>query len=280
MIVPHTSKIILIGATSVIGSSVLRIFPNQVIPVINRHNKHARNQKAFYVNLEDNEALRSFLDTQSPDVLIYAHAVCHVAKCENNPEWAWHINVHCLKKLLSFLPFKTRMVYISSDHVFGHDGVYQEKDKPCPISTYGRTRVKAEKYVLERSGALVIRTSLAIGPSLDKRKGHWDWLRYRSQKKLPVTIVKDEYRSAVWADDLAKRIMDLAKSSVCGIRHIPAASLVSRPELARFLIKKMKLPLNFNLTTRAQKNAPLLGRIELQTLYKDEFAQPLPAIIK
>ena len=91
--------------------------------------------------------------------------------------------------------------------------------RPCPISVYGRTRVEAEAMVLARPGSLVIRVGLAIGPSPNGRTGHWDWLRYRIGKNLPVTIVHDEYRSVVWAHDLALRVMRMARKSRS--RHPP-----------------------------------------------------------
>ena len=58
-----------------------------------------------------------------PDVLIYAHAVCDVPKCEAAPEWARALNVGHVERVLSALPVKTRLVYLSSDHVFGGDEI-------------------------------------------------------------------------------------------------------------------------------------------------------------
>jgi len=55
---------------------------------------------------------------------------------------------------LRVLPEKAKLVYVSSDHVFGGNGVYDEKSTPCPISVHGRTRVDAEELTLTRSGSL------------------------------------------------------------------------------------------------------------------------------
>ena len=60
--------------------------------------------------------------------------MCDVEKCEADPDWAHEINVQQLHRVIKALPEKTRLVYVSSDHVFGGDGEYDERSRPCPIS--------------------------------------------------------------------------------------------------------------------------------------------------
>src|SRR4029079_12168866 len=156
------------------------------------------------------------------------------------------------REVLSGLPAGARMVYISSDHVFGGDGIYDEDAEPCPISVYGRTRVEAERLVLQRPGSLVIRVGLPIGPSLNGRTGHCDWLRYRSDRNFPITIVSDEYRSAVRADHLACRVLQLAESSAVGIRHVAATRVASRIELANHLLSLLDKPTGYSTETRRE----------------------------
>jgi dTDP-4-dehydrorhamnose reductase len=119
------------------------------------------------------------------------------------------------------------------------DGVYDEHSPPCPISAYGRTRVEAETLALSRPSSLVIRVGLPIGASPNGRTGHLDWLGYRMRRGLPVTIVHDEYRSAVWAGDLAQRVIQLAHSGQTGICHVVASHAVSRVELANYLLSSV-----------------------------------------
>jgi dTDP-4-dehydrorhamnose reductase len=256
-----TRPIVLFGSTSILGYSLARQFPERV--------------EAYGAPREART-----LDQQWPDILIYGHAVCDVPKCEDSPEWAREINVGHVRQILSLLPTHTRMVYVSSDHVFGGDGTYDEEAEPCPISAYGRTRVEAERLVLERAGSLVIRAGLPIGPSPDGRTGHWDWLRYRSDRKFPITIVSDEYRSAVWAEHLSRRVMELAESSVVGIRHVAATRVVSRIELANHLLALLDKPNGYSTETRWQRAAPHLGRVELATVYNDALSRPLVSVLE
>ena len=255
-------RILLFGATSILGYSVARQFPDRV---------------ASYGTPGDH--VRCLLEQQRPDILIYAHAVCDVPKCEGSPEWAGRINVGHVHRALEALPMRSRMVYVSSDHVFGGDGIYDEDAEPCPVSVYGRTRVEAERLVLQRYGSLVIRVGLPIGPSRNGKTGHWDWLRYRTDRNLPITIVSDEYRSAVWADQLAGRVVQLAESSAVGIRHVTATRVASRIELANHLLSLLEKPAGYSTETRRQRAAPHLGYVELATIYKDGLSHPLPSVL-
>ena len=275
----HERPALLFGATSIVGFALARLFGDRVVPFANPYNATAAAKGWRRVKIEDGARLNVLLGAAPPDLVIYCHAVCDVAKCEADPSWARDINVGSIDNLIALLPQETRSVYVSSDHVFGGDGAYAEDSAPAPISVYGRTRVAAEERVLARYRSLVIRAGLPIGPSVGGRTGHMDWLRYRHRKGLPITIIEDEYRSAVWADDLALRIMALAESSLCGLRHIPARRAVSRPELASFIAREIGLPIRFAVQTRRQQPFPHLGRVEIQSRYADAYAAPLASAV-
>lgn len=268
----------LFGATSITGYAITRLCHDNLIAVASRA-ATAQSSRWHAADAEDDTALADLIQREQPDLVLWAHAVCDVAKCEADPAWAAAINVRGVENLLRRLPSTTRLVYVSSDHVFGDDGTYTEQSPPCPISAYGRTRVTAEHLVLARPGTLVVRPGLAIGPSIDGRSGFLDWLSYRHRRGLPVTVIGDESRSVVWADDLAARILALAVGKVAGVRHIAAARAVPRPELARHLLELRGIRPRFTVRTRREQPAPHLGRVEMRTIYDDEYAEALPAVV-
>ena len=272
------SQALLFGATSIIGFTLTRLFPRSVTPLANPYTGAQPAARWPRIRVEDALFLRAVLASRPVPLVIYCHAVCDVAKCQASPEWAYALNVGSVETLLDLLPAQTRLVYVSSDHVFGGDGIYTEDCVPSPISVYGQTRVQAEQRVLSRPGSLVIRAGLPIGSSVNGRTGHLDWLRYRFLRGLPITIVSDEFRSAVWATDLAQRVMVLAQSKVCGLRHVPARRVVGRPELACTLMRQQGLPPVFALEGRRQQRVPHLGSVEIQSRYSDAYGAALPSV--
>lgn len=274
---PAPGAPLLFGPTSIVGYA-LASNSATLVPVVTSSNPKAIERGWLHVDPEDDQAIGALCSATSGPV-IYAHAVCDVAKCEAHPDWAYEKNVENLLRVLRSLSPDIRFVYISSDHVFGEDGEYDEASDPCPISNYGRSRVEAERIVLNRHKSLVVRVPLAIGPSLNGRTGHLDWMRYRFTKGLPITIVEDEARSALWADDAASRAVKLAASTHAGIRHL-WASRVSRPDLADAVIGRLGLPIAYNVADRAAQRAPHLGRVALTSRYRDELSLPLPSAVK
>jgi dTDP-4-dehydrorhamnose reductase len=275
----------LFGATSMLGWSLatpwrdVAVRQRRLTPFCNPYINLPEHSTWPRLKLEDQHALsRLFSEHPPPQLLLHCGGVCDVEQCEKNPAWAWILNVESMELLLTFLPPETRLVYCSSDHVFGGCPTpYDENSEPEPISEYGRTRVAAEKLVLEREGSLVVRSGLGIGPSPDGRTGHLDWLRYRTQNGLPTTLVTDEYRSTVWSNDLAHRVWDLAQSHETGLRHVPATRCVSRIELAKHLDAYYELGAQLHEVTAAERDVPHLGRVELASQFTDEFSEPLPS---
>ena len=272
--------VLLFGATSLLGFHLAKRFPNDILPFISPGNNSPAVRQWPVLQLHDSKWVRDLFECHQPEILIYCHAVCDVPKCEAHPDWAYEMNVIQLDRVMAGLPYRTRLAYVSSDHVFGGDGVYTEDSRVCPISVYGQTRVEAEQLVLKRKGSLVIRAGLGIGESPDGRTGHLDWLRYRTKRNLPITIVEDEYRSVVWQKDLATRVMALVQSEAVGIRHISATRAVSRVELANFLVSKFDIPGTFQVESRHQQPNPHLGYVELVSAYRGDLFSPLSSVLE
>ena len=274
-----SSSILLFGATSLLGFHLGTMFPEVVLPFISPGNTAKTVRRWPVLQLHDSVWIADVFQRTQPEALVYCHAVCDVAKCEASPGWAYEMNVGQLGRVLDVLPAHARFVYVSSDHVFGGDGVYDEHCEPAPISVYGRTRVEAERLVLKRADSLVLRTGLGIGVSPDGRTGHLDWLQYRAKRKLPITIIEDEYRSTVWQCDLAMRVMAFAQAKETGLRHMTATRAISRVALANFLIRQFHIPATFTVETRHQQPHPHLGRVELATVFHDEASKPLASVL-
>ncbi len=222
-----------------------------------------------------------FLRAYQPEVVLHCAAICKVEKCEQHREYAWDVNVGGTQNLLEALSRDARLVYCSSDHVFSGDGgPYSESSTPDPISYYGQTRVEAERLVLEaRPDALVVRVPLCVGPSYNRRSGHLDWLQHRHSKGLPMTIVRDEYRSALPLEAAAERIYQMALSTLSGLRHLHADRVVSRPELAEYLTCRLEIPMQLKFQNRADRRVPHLGKVALTTDFDDAFSKALPSVV-
>lgn len=255
-------RMLLIGSTSILGYHMVRLGGTRVVPVCHYHSD-AWAAGSVQVDLDAPAALAGVLAGYPDMPVVYAHAVCNVNKCQRNAHWARQVNIANLRAFLNALPSRTRLVYLSSDHVFGEGGDCDETTEPRPISVYGQTRVEAEKMVLARENSLVIRASLALGDSHDGRSGHWNWLRHRLGRDLPVTIITDEARTTVWAPEAAWRVITLTDSDSVGIVHLANDLYIHRDKLACELCELARLPGALKFEQRASQTYPHLGQVRL-----------------
>lgn len=275
-------KTVILGANSMLGWGLFELLRSHgVRGTCSPSTRRPEGSGLEVLDLLDPPAVRQWLRETAPDLVLNCAAICKVEKCEMHQDYAWDVNVGGTQNVLDVLAPGIRLLYISSDHVFSGDtGPYHENSVPDPISFYGKTRVEAEQRVLEqRPDSLVIRVPLCIGPSYNGRSGHLDWLRYRHGKALPMTIVRDEHRSALPLDAAAQRVWEMANSTLFGLRHLQAEQTVSRPDLARYLAGKQNLQVELKFQDRVERRVPHLGNVEMSTIYDDSLAAPLPSVL-
>lgn len=279
---PEAREVWIVGATSILGWTLAttEVAGLRMIPTCSRSSRAVQTREWRRINVED-PADWVALAERPPAIVIYAAGICEVQRCAAHPELAWSINLGGVTALLDVLPASTRLVVVSSDHVFaGRPAPYLESTPPAPISVYGHTRVAAEQLVrARRPDALVVRVALPIGPSMNGRVGHLDWLRYRHARGLPMTIIDGEHRAAVWAREAALRILALAQSEHAGIRHLAATRPSGRPELAAWLCRRLELTPAYEIVPRSALAHPHLGHVDLRTEHHDPLAAPLAAVL-
>jgi dTDP-4-dehydrorhamnose reductase len=126
-----------------------------------------------------------------------------------------------------------RMVAVSTDAVFaGRSSPYREDDEPDPVHDYGRWKAEAEHDVLTLlPDSVVVRTSLLY--SRAELSIHDQTVRHALDGVRPMTFFTDEYRNALFADDLAAVLVGLAgHRGVRGVLHVAGPRLLSRADLA------------------------------------------------
>jgi dTDP-4-dehydrorhamnose reductase len=126
-----------------------------------------------------------------------------------------------------------RLIHISTDLVF--DGSkpepYTEDDEPNPLDDYGRSKLEAERRVLQlHPEALVVRTSLLVGR---RRPGRAEQAVLEAARgERDIAFFEDEWRSPVIVSELAAALLELVGTTASGILHLAGAEPMNRYELA------------------------------------------------
>ncbi|MCX7835264.1 MAG: SDR family oxidoreductase [bacterium] len=198
-------------------------------------------------NITDFSTLSKVFYEIKPNYVIHCAAISNVDFCEINPETAYQVNSLASKKIaLLSKEVQAKCIYVSTDIVFdGETPPYSESDKPVPIQVYGKTKLEAEKYILDHhSDNLVIRPSVFYGAE------HFYGTNFALQmismlqngKRVPVFI--DQFRSPVSIQWLANSVIEVLELNVTGILHLAGRESVSRADFA----EKLTSYLNLNST--------------------------------
>jgi nucleoside-diphosphate-sugar epimerase len=105
-----------------------------------------------------------------PEYIIPLAAIVGAPACAENPETSTTVNIGGVMEVTQrYLGNFTPMVIYpntNSGYGIGQEGIFCTEESPLnPISLYGRQKVEAEKYVLERKNSIVLRLATVFGIS-------------------------------------------------------------------------------------------------------------------
>ena len=104
------------------------------------------------IDLRDADGLRACVAGYQPTHIVHLGAMTAVADAHDHPQDAQRINTEATRVLAAAAAeCGARLVFSSTDMVFGGAGApYRESDPPRPLSHYGRTKLAAERTLLDR----------------------------------------------------------------------------------------------------------------------------------
>jgi len=197
------------------------------------------------LSMSDLRGLSFLLRREKFDVLVICSGFTWVDGCEDKPAWARLYNSILPGKIAQLCRrHKTKVVYLSSSYVFdGERGPYSERDRPNPLSIYGKSKFEGEQKVRQKGGksALIIRTMGVVG--YEPREKNFLYTVLRNLQKTKVLAVPDDQRGNITcATDLARGICLLLEKNKRGIYHIAGRRPnAKRSEVAKQIAKNYRL---------------------------------------
>ena len=173
------------------------------------------------MNIADRRAVFETLRSHIPDAVINCAAYTDVDGAESNPDAARDANTLGPKYLAEACKeTPARFVTISTDYVF--DGsktdFYTEDDTPAPRGVYGITKFEGELAVgAVNPDSVIVRSGWIYG------RGGTNFLSVMHKLLADgkrIKAISDAYGTPTYANDLAKRLRELAELDASGIFHV------------------------------------------------------------
>lgn len=188
------------------------------------------------LDLADASAVSSAFQRYNPDLVIHCAAMSRTKDCEQDPDRAERINVDATA-LLSRLARNSRFIFVSSGEVFdGSTGWYAEDAQPNPINVYGRTKLAAERKVLENPSHTVVRIVLTAGTSENRDRSFVEDMIRTAKSGKNLTLYADEFRCPLPAGAVARALWELAEQDKPGLYHLGGSERLSRWEIGEILL--------------------------------------------
>lgn len=174
-----------------------------------------------------------------PNVIINCTAYTDVHKAESEVHKATKVNGLSLKYLAELCNRNNvYFVHISTDYVFsGNKGKpYTEEDKPDPVNIYGITKYFGEKMIeLNTDNYAIVRTASLYGDSKLNSNNIIKKLISLAKHNDTVKLVKDEYSSPTYANDLAEQLLLITEKRLQGIIHATSEGKCNWVEFGKYL---------------------------------------------
>lgn len=194
------------------------------------------------LDITDAAAVDAFVAEVDPDILVNAAAYTAVDAAEENEELAFRVNATGPAVLAaSMARHGGRLVHVSTDYVFAGDGMrpYEVDDTPDPRSAYGRTKLAGELAVRELlpDASCVVRTAWVYGGT--GKNIVKTMVRLQGERDT-VSVVDDQRGSPTWSADLARALVELARSKAApGIYHCTGGGDTTWYEFTRAIFEEL-----------------------------------------
>ena len=265
------SKILILGSSGSLGSQLVKDLKNNYQLI-----KISRKNHFFDENFNQ---LKRIILKKKPSFIINCIAILGLKFCEKNSKEAFKFN-YKLPKVVCDFSYKNniKFIHFSSDAVFignKKGKIYGENDKANPVTLYGISKFKADKYLIKKTNTLVVRLPLLYGPTNKNQIVSKLVSTILNNKKIYVST--DVYSTPVYTPFvsnfvknfiLANSIFFLKKKII----HISSNNLISMYSFIRKLVKIVKkekyvLPIKNSFFNKENKNVVKPKYLGLKTKF-------------
>lgn len=228
-------RILLFGANGMLGQRLVEFYDKQtaiqLLACSEEDQPVSKCEEYRKIDLTRRDEVKDLVYDFYPDVIINAAAFTNVDLSETERERAWKTNVKGVEYIAEVSRvIDAHIIHISTDYVFnGKRGPYSEKDKPCPLGYYARTKLASEN-VLRISGTYytILRTNVLYGIAHNSRPDFVRWVVNSVRSGNRINIVTDQINNPTFIDDLVQAISKVIEYKKYGIYNIGGKEFLSR----------------------------------------------------
>lgn len=224
-----------------------------------------------------------------PEVILHLAAETDVDRCERDPQYAHMVNgVGTYNMAIAAKEVGAKLIYISTAGVFDgtKDGSYTEEDKPNPQNYYGHSKFLGElavKGMLDNFLILRVCWMIGGGPAKDQKFVAKIINQIKDPNVKEIRAVTDQIGSPTFGKDLISAAKILIEKNQTGIFHASNTGIVSRFDVAKFIVDTLRPEVNvipvessyFNLDAKRTRNEGLIAKENIMRPWEEALKEYL-----
>ena len=237
-------KILITGANGMLGSSLCRLY----------HKKHQvyalhRDKECFTacladysLDLTDTSKVGEVFNQINPDLVIHCASLTSLERCEQNPDLAISANVSVTENVVRSCSAETKLVYISTDQVYGEADDHSEANMNLqPVNRYGKTKYLGEQKAVEHCpDCIIVRTNIFGWNIKPRRISSAEWIYHSLKNGEEITLFSDYTFSPIYTIYLGEIIMELVDMNFTGVINVGSPTHCSKYDFGQQLAGKFE----------------------------------------
>ena len=225
-------KVLITGTNGMLGSNLCRLYNNEHEVYAFHRDKVSLSSCAedYSLELMNSNELDAQFGQIKPDLVIHCASLTSVDDCEKRPLQANDANVVVTENIARACSNKTKLIYISTDQVYGAEVDHSEVNMNLrPINQYGKTKLQGENKVKELcSDYIIIRTNIFGWNVKPERISSAEWIYHSLNKGEEITLFTDYTFSPVYTEYLGDIIMQLVEKDFTGVINVGSPTPCSK----------------------------------------------------
>ena len=235
------------GASGLLGTEVARTLLRHGHHVVGTRLGHAievDGVESIVLDVTDAEAVHEVVAAVRPALVVHTAGITDVDACERDESLARRVHVDGSRAVAAAAAAaRAELIHISTDHLWGGDrALVAETDPPAPVNAYARTKLGAERAVLDsHPAALVVRTNF-FGPGHDWHPSLSDWISRELSAGRRIRAFADVHFTPIHVGLLAELLLEVLERGARGVLHVAGGERVSKHQFALAVAAALQLP--------------------------------------
>ena len=214
----------------------------------------------FSVDLTNSNEITNYIKKIKPSYIIHTAGLVNIEKSDLNPDLCYIKNVKTTEHLANICSEKIKLIYISTDQIYGKNKFKTEDKKLYPLNQYGKSKYLAENIVLKTcKNGLIIRTNPFGWNIKSDRISSAEWI-YQSLVNKKITLYNDYIFSPIYSGELALILIKLLKYNKSGIYNIASKNICSKYDFGLHLAEIIKSNTSLIIEGTIKENSFLSNR--------------------